>query len=146
MSEGIINEGIIIYENAMFWTDGSGILYSKFNNMDSNSKLDYKKANQYIDAIIKLCDGEPMPFLIDVRDARGTFSIAAAKLIANNLELVKLRISEAFLINSIGVSLLITAYKRMYNPVTPFGVFRNMEEAKTYSLETKNQFYGSVHV
>ncbi|MFV9549891.1 hypothetical protein [Algibacter sp. PT7-4] len=141
-----MNEGVIIYKNAMFWTDNSGILYCKFNNKDSNTTLDYKTAKHYINAVVKLCNGKAMPFLIDVRDAKGTFSIAAAKLIAKNLELVKLRISEAFLINNIGVSLLITTYKRLYNPITPFGVFRELDIAKAYSMETKNQFYGSVEV
>lgn len=138
-----MNEGIIIYENAMFWTDGSGILYCKFNNLNSKSTLDYKTAKQYINAIVDLCNGEAMPFLIDVRDARGTFSIAAAKLIAKSLELVKLRISEAFVINNIGETLLITTYKRIYNPITPFAVFRELDLAKEYSLGAKNVFYGS---
>lgn len=139
-----MKEGVIIYENAMFWTDGSGILYCKFNNMDSNSKLDYNKAKLYINAITKLCNGNAMPFLVDVRDTRGTLSIAAAKLIAKDLELVKLRISEAFLINNIGVTLLIIAYKRIYNPITPYGVFRGMEAAREYSLESKNEFYKNL--
>ena len=138
-----MKEGIIIYENAMFWTDGTGILHCKFNNKDSNAKLDYNAAKLYISAITKLCNGKPMPFLIDVRDAKGTFSIAAAKLISKDLELVKLRISESFIIKNIGISILITTYKRVYNPITPFGVFREMKEAKEYSLETKKEYYGS---
>lgn len=136
-------EEIIIYENAMFWTDSSNILHCKFNNKDSKFKLDYKKARLYIRAITKLCNGRAMPFLIDVRDARGTYSIAAAKLMARSSELLKLRISEAFITNTIGIRVLITTYKRIYNPITPFGVFSELETAKAYSLETKNNFYGS---
>lgn len=138
-----MKEGIIIYEDAMFWTDGSGILYCKFNNKDTNSKLDYRRAKLYIRAITKLCNGQAMPFLIDVRDARGTFSISAAKLLAKNLDLLRLRISEAFITNSLGINLLITTYKRIYNPITPFGVFNELVDAKKYSLETKSEFYGS---
>lgn len=141
-----MNEGVIIYENAMFWTDSSGILYCKFNNKDSKSTLDYKTAKRYIDAIINLCNGKAMPFLIDVRDAKGTFSIAAAKLIAKNIELVKLRISEAFVINSIGITLLITSYKRIFNPITPYAVFRELDTAKAYSIDAKDKFYGSIKV
>ncbi len=134
---------LVIFENAMFWTDNTEILYCKFNNEDSNSKLTYSRAGQYINAIVKLCKGKPMPFLIDVRDTKGTFSISAAKLITNNPELVKLRISESFITNTIGIRLLITAYKRIYNPMTPFGVFSELEAAKNYCFETKNRFYGS---
>lgn len=143
LAKEINMEEAIIYENASFWTDSSGILYCKFSNKDSNSKLDFKSASLYIRAITKLCNGKAMPFLIDVRDTQGTFSISAAKLIAKNLELVKLRISEAFITNTIGITLLISTYKRLYNPRTPFGVFNEMDKAKEYSLETKNLFYGS---
>lgn len=129
----------------MFWTDGSGILYCKFNNRNSDSKLDYKNATRYINAITKLCEGTAMSFLIDLRDTRGTFSIAAANLIAKNPELVKLRISEAFVINSIGINLLIATYKRLYNPITQFRVFRDLEEAKKYSLETSLKNYSSTY-
>lgn len=139
-----MKEGVIIYKNAKFWTDGSGILFCKFNTNDSGFNLDYKTAKHYVNAIIDLCNGKAMSFLIDVRDVKGAFSVAAAKLISESLELVKLRISEAFLINNIGASLLITAYKRIYNPITPFRVFRELDLAKTYSLETKNKFYGSI--
>jgi hypothetical protein len=136
-------EEAIIYENASFWTDSSGILYCKFGNNDSNSKLDFKSASLYIRAITKLCKGKAMPFLIDVRDTQGTFSINAAKLIAKNTELIKLRISEAFITNSIGIRVLITTYKRLYNPITPFEIFRELESGKEYSINTKNKFYGS---
>ena len=139
-----MKEGIIIYENAMFWTDGSGILYCKFNNKDSNSKLDYNKAKLYISAVTKLCNGKAMPFLIDVRNTRGTFSIDAAKLISKDISLIKLRISEAFIIKNIGITLLIATYKRIYNPITPYGVFRDLEDAKAYSLETQKGFYASI--
>lgn len=136
-------EEIIMFKNAMFWTDSSETLYCRFNNDDSNSKLNYSEARLYIKTIVKLCNGKPMPFLIDVQNTRGTFSISAAKLMANNPELLKLRISEAFIANTIGVRVLISTYKRIFNPITPFGVFSNLESAKKYSLEMKNMFYGS---
>ncbi|MFY0713283.1 hypothetical protein J1D01_06375 [Seonamhaeicola sp. NFXS20] len=137
-------EEIIILENAMFWIDDSKFLHCKFTNNDSNSKLNYGLVKRYINAISKLCKGKSMPFIIDVRNARGTFSISAAKLVANSPELIKLRISEAFVVNTIGVRLLITAYKRIYNPITPFGVFKNLELAKNYSIETEKQFYKNI--
>jgi hypothetical protein len=138
-----LSDELIIFENAMFWTDRSEILYCKFNNEDSESKLNYRRVNLYIKAIVKLCNGRPMPFLIDVRDTKGTFSITAAKLLTNNPELLKLRISESFITNTIGMRLLITAYKRIYNPITPYGVFSELEAAKDYCFETKNNFYAS---
>ncbi|WAC02317.1 hypothetical protein N7U66_00725 [Lacinutrix neustonica] len=82
-----------------------------------------------------------MPFFIDVRNSRGTYSSSAANLLAKSPALMKLRISEAFILNSIGIKLLITSYKRLYNPSTPFAVFSDITKAEAYCLETKNNYY-----
>lgn len=135
---------IIKFPNAKFWTDDSGILYCKFCNKKPSHKLDYHTVKVYIDAVILLCKGKAMPFLIDLRGSKGTFSISAAKLIATNPELAKLRISESFVTDTIGIRLLITSYKRLYDPVTPFGVFNNKEDAKEFCSEYKAKIYGSI--
>ncbi len=142
ISKRNFTNNLIIFETVMFWTDNSGILYCKFNNTNPEVKLNCSKAHQYIKAITKLCKGTPMPFLIDVRDNKGTFSIAAAKIITNSPELEKLRISESFITNTIGMRLLIIAYKRIFNPVTPYSVFSELESARNFCIETKNKFYG----
>ncbi len=134
---------MIGFNNAIFWTDDTEILYCEFNNNDPNLKLERNNVESYIKAISTLCDGKAMPFLIDLKGTCGTFSISAAKLVAKNPELIKLRISESYLINTIGIKLLLAFYKRLYDPITPFGVFKDMASAKEYCLEAKYRFYRS---
>ena len=52
-------------------------------------------------------------------------------------------LSEAFVFNSMEIKLVIASYKRIYEPITPFGLFNNLESAREYCVETKNNFYGS---
>lgn len=136
-------DSIIEIENTKFWTDNSGILYCKLKNENPKYKLTAHGVKLYIDAIIKLSNGKAMPFLIDLRGVRGTFSSSAANLLAKDPSLRKLRISEAFIHDSIAIKILISSYKRIYDSNTPFNTFNNMESAKEYCVETKNEFYGS---
>ncbi|SDF02358.1 DUF7793 family protein [Ulvibacter litoralis] len=128
-------------EDSRFWIE-DGILFCHFKNKDANYKLDTAKVEIFIKTVTKLCNGKAMPFLIDARDSRGTFSSEAATLFAKSPKLVNLRISEAFLLNSIGIKLLITSYKRIYDPITPYAVFSNINAAKQYCIESKNKYYG----
>lgn len=133
-------ENLIEIGYAKFWTDNN-ILYCQFNNDSPKLKLKPERVALYIDAITKLCKGKAMPFLIDLRNSRGTYCSSAANLFAKSPALIKLRMSEAFILNSIGIKLLITSYKRLYDPLTPFSVFANMAEAEAYCREIKNNFY-----
>jgi hypothetical protein len=133
-------ENIIAIGYSKFWTSDD-ILYIQFCNNQSNSKLVSEKVELYIEVITKLCQGKAMPFLIDARDSRGTFSSSAASLIARSPALVNLRISEAFILNSIGIKLLIESYKRIYEPKTPYAIFSELAAAKEYCVASKNKFY-----
>ncbi|GGG43927.1 DUF7793 family protein [Bizionia arctica] len=136
-------DNIITIGSTKLWTDAKDILYCKFSSNDPNSQLDSIRANKYINAIALLCNGKAMPFSIDLRGSRGTFLPNAAILIANSPTLKKLRISEAFITDSIGIKLLIASYKRIYDPTTPYRILNNTELAQHYCKETKNKFYGS---
>lgn len=128
------------YEKAKFWTD-SGILFCEFYNKDVNHKLSVETVKKYIETIKEISKGKSMPFLIDVRNSLGTFSIAAAELFANSTDLKRIRLSEAFIVNSINVKLLISSYKRIYEPITPFQFFNNKQKAIQYCIESKRSFY-----
>ncbi|WP_178984920.1 DUF7793 family protein [Winogradskyella helgolandensis] len=132
---------IIGFNNAIFWTDDTGILYCEFNNDDPNFKLELNNVELYIKAITTLCDGNAMPFLIDLKGTRGTFSVSAAKMLAQNPEIIKLRISESYVVNNLGMKLLLSFYKRLYDHVTPFAIFNDVALAKKYALETKNNVH-----
>jgi hypothetical protein len=136
-------ENAIKVGTTQFWINTKAILYCKFCNENPSYKLDTVRAKLYIEVITELCNGKAMPFLIDLRGVNGTFTPSAANLIAQSPVLNVLRISEAFVFDSIGLKLLITSYKRIYNPITPYRMLNNMELAEDFCIETKNKFYGS---
>ncbi|WP_055442581.1 hypothetical protein [Lacinutrix himadriensis] len=133
---------VIKIGDSKFWTD-SGILYCQFRNNDAKNKFETESVALFIRAIDKLCKGMPMPFLIDSRDSQWTFTRESANLLANSPTLVKLRMSEAYVFNTIGIKLVVASYKRIYEPSTPFSVFNNLESARAYCVEAINNFYGS---
>ncbi|SFI99312.1 DUF7793 family protein [Olleya namhaensis] len=134
---------IITIGHAKFWKEYNKSVFFQFSDDDAFHNLDLNTAKKYIDVMVKLCDGKPMPFIIDLRGFRGTFSTEAASFIAKSPILEKLRISQAFIVNSIGTKLLIASYKRLYDPITPYHVFSDLGLAEQYCLETKNEFHGS---
>ncbi|SKB57706.1 hypothetical protein SAMN05660866_02223 [Maribacter arcticus] len=136
--KGSIMENIITYEHATLWTDTNGILFCKINNLDAHNKLDFKSAQLYLEAIIKLTNGVPMPFLIDLRDTKGTFSIAAAQLLSKKFNTLPLVVSTAYVVNSLSINLLIQSYKRIYDTKIPFEIFKDMTSAKNYCLKYMN--------
>jgi hypothetical protein len=135
---------VIKLRDAMFWTDDSDILYCKLSNTKTDFQLDYKTAKLYIEAVISICNGKPMPFLIDLRDSVGTFTVPAAKLIAKNKTLAQIKLSEAFVANTFSMRLLIASYKRLYDPNTPFGVFSHLEQAIEHCNHYNKTFNGSI--
>ena len=137
------NENALKVGSTEFWTNSKGILYCRFCNENPNYKLDSKRAELYIEAIAKICNGQAMPFLIDVRGVSGSFTPKAAGFLSQSHVLISLRISQAFVFDSIASKLLAASYKRIYDPVTPYRMFNDIELAEQYCIDTKNKFYGS---
>ena len=124
----------ISFDKAKFWIDSRGILNCKHFNSDINWKLNEKEAEKYILAVLTLAGDELRPIIFDFRDVRGTYTILAARLVAKDPTLKKIIISEAFVVNSLAVRLLINSFKRIYEPMIPFKIFSNIEDAQEYSL------------
>tara|TARA_R110002051_G_scaffold192723_1_gene261259 strand:+ start:8628 stop:9068 length:441 start_codon:yes stop_codon:yes gene_type:complete len=131
---------IILKEYASFWTEDNGILYCRIDNIVTYNKLDYKKAQLYIEAIVKLSHGVPMPLLIDLRDVKGSFSIAAAQFMSESLNNLPLIICEAFVLNSLAMNLLILSYKRIYDTKIPYKVYDNILDAEEYCLRNRLEY------
>lgn len=126
-----------------FWIDSYGILNCRFGNKNPNYKLDQFISRLYVKAIEQLCQGKPVAFLIDLREAQGTFSKEAVKVFAESALLKVLRISEAFVYDSIRMKLLIMSYKRIYNHFTPYQTFNDIQLAQDFCIAKQNEFYGS---
>jgi hypothetical protein len=131
-----VMEHLIVFEKSRFWIE-DGILFWKMANDDIDYKLDGDMIKQYIQAIHTLCDEKPKPFLIDIRDVKGTYTINAAKLLANSKHIKKVRLAEAYVINSLGVKLLISSYKRIYEPSTEYEIFYVLDDAVKYCKAKK---------
>lgn len=133
---------IVQLDQAKFWTD-NGILFGEIRHPDTNRYLNSETLKTYLKAVSDLCEGKKMPFLLDLRNTDGTFSNNAAKKLANSLEYNKLIIAEIFVINSLKMKLLISSYKRIYEPNTPFEIFEDYDEALDYSIKIKKAANGS---
>jgi len=133
----------VAFGHGKFLTHYDDVVFFQFNNNESFYNLDLKTAKKFIDIVVTLCNGKPMSFIIDIRGFRGSFSADAANFLANSSELLKLRISEAFITNSIATNLLIASYKRIYDPITPHVICDEIRSAEQYCLQSKNTFYGS---
>ncbi len=130
------------YEKAKFWTK-EGVLFCEFNNRDIHHRLTSGQVERYIEIIKELTNGQIMPFLIDIRNSFGNFTIKAAELFANSPYLKSIRLSEAYVINSINSKLSISSYKRLFEPKTPFQFFDNLDSALEYCLQSKDNYYGT---
>tara|TARA_R110002111_G_scaffold73624_2_gene117559 strand:- start:10 stop:429 length:420 start_codon:yes stop_codon:yes gene_type:complete len=130
---------IIVFERAKFWYE-DGILFCKLFNKDINHNLSEKSAQNYINAMSKLCQGRMSPFVIDVREAKGTYTSEAAKLISNSAKLLKVRLAEAYVLNSMGSKLTVVSYKRIFNPNTDYDIFKSMKDAIAYCNSKKEEF------
>ncbi|MBZ0326114.1 MAG: hypothetical protein K8F54_00785 [Altibacter sp.] len=138
MKMSIMSDNSILFEKAKFKMD-KGILFCEFFNTDMCQRLHEEIVHLYIQAMTALCNGNPTPFLIDVRKTTGTYTIHAAKLFANSPELKRVRISEAYVLDTNAMKLLISSYKRIYEPLTPFVIVNNLEQAITFCLESKKE-------
>ena len=124
----------ISFKKSKFWIDSYGILNCKHFNRDVNWKLSSKEIEKYILAILTLAGDKAKSVIIDFRDVRGTYTILAARLFARDPSVNSIVISEAFIVNSLAIKLLINAYKRIYEPLIPFKIFNNIEDAHEYSI------------
>ncbi|WP_431133969.1 hypothetical protein [Psychroserpens mesophilus] len=138
MIENFIKKG-----TTTFWLDSCGIRNYRLDNKTPNYKLKQSISKQYVNAIKKLYQEKPMPFLIDLRGTRGAFPKKAVKVFAQSALLKGMRIPEAFVYDSIKIKLLIKSYKRIYNHFTPYQIFIDIQLAIDYCIVTRNEFYGS---
>ncbi|XMO85050.1 hypothetical protein AAFN75_09650 [Algibacter sp. AS12] len=128
---------------ARFWTDSQGILFCEFSNTETYLTLEQNTLEEYEVAVLELLEGRSAPFIIDVRDNQGNLSTSAAKFFASSLVFKKARIYEAFIVNSLNTKLLINSYKRIYEPNTPYKIFKDFDEALAHSINVKQIFDAS---
>ena len=127
-------EKIDILGHSSFWVDKDGILNCKIYNCNTDNRLDFKTAQLFLNAIEGLTLGKPMPFLLDFRGVKGTFSNAAGQALSEGLKNSQLIPCEAYVVNSLSIKLLVRTYKRLYHPNIPYNIFNDLNAAKSYCL------------
>ena len=132
---------LIAYEWASFWTQDDGVLYGKLYNMDANHRLDQNTAKRYLNTTAELSNGVPMPFLMDLRNIKGTFSNEAGLELAMGFKMMPHIVFEAYVVNSFSISLLVQSYKRIYNTKVPFAIFDDMGLAQENCSRFKTDFH-----
>ncbi|WP_372754267.1 FHA domain-containing protein [Mariniflexile sp.] len=131
-------DDFIELERSEFWTE-TGVLFCKIRNPDENINLSEETVDKHLQAVIDLCEGQKKPFLIDLRNTHGTFLTSGAKKLSSDTKLIQLCLAQAFVVDSLKVRLLIMSYKRIYEPITPFEIFNNYNDALEYVQNVKEQ-------
>lgn len=81
------------------------------------------------EAILEVCNGKPMPFLIETRSTFINYSEEAREYMANKSKLTPVRLAEAFIVNNLGVKILIQNYLKKNPEKCPAEVFKDKEVA-----------------
>ncbi|RMG81485.1 MAG: hypothetical protein D6707_04755, partial [Bacteroidetes bacterium] len=101
-------------------------------NIEYKSHIDFKAEDfpAHKEAILKLCDNIPRPFLIDLRHTYfSAISNDALKLLAKDKEIQEARLCNAFVIEKIADRLVVNFYLRIFQPENPAKTFKTPEAA-----------------
>lgn len=116
----------IILKTATLQLDKSGILWVSYHK---EVEMTPEDAKMHIDAVVRLCEGKKRPFLIDTRNAHGSYSLAAMRKIAKDPKIVDVRKAQAIIIDSLSNRLLANFYIKFQKPQNPIKIFEKEEEA-----------------
>lgn len=103
------------------------------------SDIDEKNVEEGIKAGEKLSNGKAYYTIIDVRDINlGHVTMKAFSSNAKS-DLVKNKLAEAVVLNSIGIRLLANFYIKTFKPKVPTKIFTNLEDAKKWLREIRKK-------
>ncbi|WP_291182876.1 hypothetical protein [Gilvibacter sp.] len=121
----------IVLDKAEFQYD-SGVLLITFNTVESDKVVSIPTLERYADTIVTLCNNKRTPFLIDVSEAWGSYSVAAARYFAKSERLFNVRLADAFVAKETRSVLSIRSFKRIYDPFTPYQICNTYDEARQF--------------
>lgn len=116
----------ILLKTATIFLDEYGILWVRYHKEVDMTAED---AILHIIAVTKLCADKKRPFLIDTRNAKGSYSLEAMRKLAKNPEIVKVRKAQAIIIDSLSNRLLANFYIKFHKPENPIKIFEKEHEA-----------------
>ncbi|XMO85049.1 hypothetical protein AAFN75_09645 [Algibacter sp. AS12] len=127
---------------AKFWLD-EGILFCKFERGECTKEFSEEFLEEYVNTITSISGGSYFPLLVDLRILKEKEAFTVIQVIANNLELKSAILSKAFVVNSYFIQLALVALRKIYDPIIPNKIFKNYNNAISYSLET-NHFFNAL--
>lgn len=116
---------------ANFWKQ-EGILYCQFEDIGQIEKWSAHTYQHFLRAIRDLCQGEPMPLIVDLRQARGTLSADTAKTLSARCRRIPLILGEAYLVQSLSVRLLVQSYVRLIHRDSTSTICTTLPAAKRF--------------
>ncbi len=122
------------HRTAVFSLDNDGYVWIKLKEHADIFEQDILEFSQILD---DLCDQKKRMFFIDTRNTYANISPAARKLLATNLDIVKWRMADAILVNSLHMRLLANAYRKLDSPTVLIRVFSDVEKAKIWFREVE---------
>ena len=96
------------------------------------SIIDLEEAKQHAKNVIKLCDGTRMPFILDGLNTEARFTKEARDFFTTYEPLLKVRMAQAYLINTLPNKLLFKFFIKFHKPIGPVKVFTHLTDAEEW--------------
>ncbi len=119
-------------EHSSVWIDDDNVLRIDYRG---GGDLDIHYIKSHTEAILKVCNGIPRPFLIDLRDVFGSISYEGQNYLASYPELTKVRIAQAIVIDNLANRLLGNFYFSVLRPKGPRKIFNSVDKAKEWLMK-----------
>ena len=132
-------EKVMCIDKVVFWTSDD-ILYCKLVNTYDNHKFDIDIDKQYQETLHAICNGHFLPLIIDLRALNFLETFEVLKQLAKSKTLKHISLSEAIVVNTLFMKLIISFYKRFFAYYLPFKIVISIKHAKTYCNETNKMF------
>ena len=129
MSIEVIKE--VEFESCILQDCKNKILVLKFKG---KTKLDLAATKRLVKFGIEFISNEKRKVITDFTGLKNVFDEPSRKFVANDEALNKVKISDAFVIDSYVSSMLAGIYLRLFKPLTITKVFSNFEDTYRWSL------------
>lgn len=110
--------------------DESGFLWTRFKN---DIELELENAREHKDAILQLCEGKARPFINDGTKVFGSISPEAKEFLAKDKEIQALRLSQAFIVDTLATRMIARVFVRFNKPANPTHITGSREDAINWS-------------
>lgn len=101
----------------------------------SNIRFELEDAIKQESEIIEFCENKTIPFIVDVRVNNWDAPKEVREFHATSKGLLRIKKSEALLVNNLGIRILANFYSRINKPPNPAKVFNDELDAIKWTLQ-----------